>query len=176
MMENEYLEMLKTALEAEKKGQEFYEEVSKNTNNELGKKVFYFLAKDELAHIYAIKEFSKKLIGNEVLPDVQKVITRPHSKADESIFNRSVKELKEQVGVDRDDLSAYKIAKKIEREGYNFYKEALLNATDDKVRKLLQFLIEEESMHYKLLEESYDYLAHPADWFANEERPIFEGG
>lgn len=176
MPDEKYLEALKLSVDMEKKGQKFYEEVAAKTKNELGKKVFLLLAKDEFGHIDAIRKFNKQLLHESELPDVEKLISREHRKGDEEIFKRPPEELKDKAGVDANDLKAYNVAMKMEKDGYDFYKECLEGATDDKVKKMFQFLIEEESMHYQLLQDTYFYLAHPADWFAGQERPIFEGG
>jgi len=176
MPDEKYMEALKISIEMERKGNKFYKSVAAKTKNELGKKVFSAMAKDEMEHIEAIKEFSKKLLKEKELPDIENLITRKHRKGDESIFKMPVKELKEKAGIDADDLKAYSIAMKMEKEGYEYYRECLQGATDEKVKKLFQFLIEEESMHYQLLQNTFQYLSHPQDWFAEQERPIFEGG
>ncbi len=49
--------------------------------------------------------------------------------------------------VDFDELEAYKIARKIERDGLNFYKKLLEKAVEEKTKKALAFLIEKEREH-----------------------------
>ena len=176
MADEKYLEALKMAIGMERKGQKAYSEMAARSRNQLGMKVFAYLAKDEIAHIEAIKEFSVKLAGGRILPDVEKLVTREHHKGNETIFNRPLEELKDSAGIGAGDLKAYKTAMQTEKDGYEFYKECLEGATDEMVKKLFTFLIEEESSHYQILQDTYQYLAHPADWFAKQERPIFEGG
>lgn len=175
MADEKYLEATKLAIDMEKKGQKAYSDMAARSKNELGKKVFSYLAKDEIAHIEAIKEFSAKIAGGKDLPDVEKLVAREHHKGDSAIFNRPLGELKDKAGIDASDLKAYKIAMQTEKDGYDFYKECLEGATDEMVKKLFKFLIEEESTHYQILQDTYQYLAHPADWFAQQERPILEG-
>lgn len=47
---------------------------------------------------------------------------------------------------------ALKIARKLEREGINFYKEFLETAEDPKVKEVLIYLLDEEMEHLKLFE------------------------
>jgi rubrerythrin len=176
MSDEKYVEALKWSVDMEKKGCRFYEQVAAKTNNELGKKVFLAMAKDETLHLEAIIKFNQKLLREAELPDMEELITREHKKGDESIFKKIPGQLENKAGVDADDLKAYNIAMQMEKDGYEYYKECLDEATDDMVKKLFRFLIEEESTHYQLLMDTYLYLAHPADWFAGQERPIFEGG
>jgi len=88
MADEKYLEALKMAIGMERKGQKAYSDMAARSRNQLGMKVFAYLAKDEIAHIEAIKEFSVKLAGGRILPDVEKLVTREHHKGNETIFNR----------------------------------------------------------------------------------------
>lgn len=175
MSDQRYLEEMKKAIEMEINGQKFYLEMEGKTKNALAKKVFSSLAKDEQDHTNAIKKFSENILGNNDLPDMGTVITRDHKQGDESVFGVSPRQLGQKAGLEDSDIGGYRIAMQMERDGYNFYKECRDRASDEKIKKLFQFLIEEESAHYQALDESYEYLTHPDDWFAREERPIFEG-
>ncbi len=55
--------------------------------------------------------------------------------------------------VDFDELEAYKIARKIENEGINFYKKLVANAKEHAVRQKFQFLLNEEYKHLEFFEE-----------------------
>lgn len=58
--------------------------------------------------------------------------------------------------VDFDEIEAYKIASKIEKDGIEFYQKLLkkLGAEDEKCEKIISFLIDEERAHLKFFEES----------------------
>ena len=60
---------------------------------------------------------------------------------------------REFVIVDFDELEAYKIARKIERDGLHFYKRLLERAVDEKTKKALAFLIETEREHLNFFED-----------------------
>lgn len=58
--------------------------------------------------------------------------------------------------VDFNEIEAYKIALKIEKDGIDFYQKLLnkLGAENGKCRKIISFLIDEERAHLKFFEES----------------------
>ncbi len=71
--------------------------------------------------------------------------------------NMRVEEVKgELVIVDFDEMEAYKIACKIEKDGIEFYQRLLSKLTpeNDKAKKILSFLLNEEYEHLKFFEES----------------------
>jgi len=55
--------------------------------------------------------------------------------------------------VDFNELGAYKIACKIEKDGIDFYKKLSGKITQDKPKEILTFLLNEEKKHIKLFEE-----------------------
>ena len=63
----------------------------------------------------------------------------------------------------------------LERSAYKFYKEELGNATDEKVKHFFSFLMQQESAHYTLIRNAYDYLKDPANFHMEEEGWMFEG-
>jgi rubrerythrin len=60
--------------------------------------------------------------------------------------------------VDFDELEAYKIARKIENEGINFYKKLVACVKDESIRKKFQFLMNEEYKHLEFFEERIQML------------------
>ena len=79
------------------------------------------------------------------------------------------------VSPEADELAAYKVAMKMENDGYDFYKKTLESIKDPNVKELYKFLLFEEEKHFELVSNTYEYLKNPASWFAGEERPIVEG-
>lgn len=74
-----------------------------------------------------------------------------------------------------DGLKAYEIAMKMENEGYAFYKKMFESSTDQDLKDLYKFLLDEEETHYELISSTYKYMKDPQSWFAENEEPIVEG-
>ena len=167
-----------TAIQMEEKGQKFYEKQSSSAQNPLGKKTFEALARDEIDHINAIKSYYENLdnTGNSI--SVESILKKiPKQRAVNEIFQHPVKELNMRIDeVSTDDKEAYKFAMEFENDGFNFYKRYWKETQNADIKKLLEFLMNEEKSHYNLLQSTYLYLNEPAEWFNLQEPTMFEGG
>lgn len=169
--------ILKTALAMEEKGYKFYTQTARTSKNQLVQKVFDTLAKDEIFHIQAIKKFYNQTLQPLVKINIQDILKQKAKGTDKNkIFGLAVKKLEKKILLTKDDSQAYKFALDFETKGYEFYHKALSAAKEDSARKLLTFLAKQENEHYRFLQETYEYLAHPDFWFIKEEKPIYEGG
>lgn len=177
MEEDRFINILKQALEMEEEGYDFYVKTSGETTNPLGKAAFKSLAEDELDHIKVIKEFYSHLCGGKACPDIDK-LAKAHSAADiKRAVRETVNNYKGKIDVTSDDIKAYGFAMDLENNSLHLYKDTLRKIKgDEESEKLLNFLINEESEHFNLLQSTSEYLSNPADWFLKEERPIVEGG
>lgn len=169
--------MLKTALDMEKRGYKMYIQIAGKTNNPTVQKVFNSLAKDEIFHIKAIKNFYEQLLSPGLKLTISNFLKEKESASDKKkIFDISVKKWKKDLSLSKDDNAAYKFGLNFETKGYEFYKKSLAETKEDNVRKLLIFLTQQENEHYRFLQETHQYLTHPENWFIQEEKPIYEGG
>ena len=171
------LESLNTAIQTEKDGQAFYHEASQQATNPLAKSVFETLADEELTHIEIIEAFYDSLketgTGQELeglIKDKPQPMTRLRN-----VFQKARRLMDETVKADAGSLEAYEAAMKLEQAAYDMYQLLIGDTADDMAKKLYQFMLEQENEHYAFLKETHDYLENPADWFAQEERPHFEG-
>ncbi len=170
------LEALKFAIKFEKDGYSFYIKASKRTKNLVGKEMFKYIAEEEKRHIEKVKSIYEKLKKSDEWPkESKKSSGKKKNISFENIFNKVKGEIVKILRVDSGDVEALKIAKKMEIEGYKFYQKRA-EKTDNPLEKVFyEQLVREESNHYEILENTYEYLSNPADWFSNKERPIYEG-
>jgi len=176
MTNNNLRQLLHTALDMEKKGYKFYKEISQKSQNEVTKKIFDFLAKDEVLHIEKINDFYIGLddqgdMAPLSLEDIQK-----HREERFDIFSKSISEIKMKIKPDDDDKKAYEVALEMENNGYKYYENMLKEAQDKTLVKFIQFLVEEEKKHYKLILNTYEYLNDSDNWFMYEEGIFPQGG
>jgi len=158
------------ALQFEKDGYEFYNDVSKRSKSKLGHEMFEFFAKDELKHIKRIKDFIKGRYKIKPRKADEDPIKRFYT-----IFRDAGEEVKKSLtGVD--DITALKTAMNIEVDGCNFYGNAEKSADTPEEKDLFNFLKNEESQHSKILKNIHDYLNNMADWFLTEKRPTPNDG
>lgn len=158
---------LQTALNFEQKGEKAYYDAATNSSNELVRKTFSYLAKQELNHIKEIQNFiksSKVQLKGDKASDTKK------------FFEMSVKQFKRKIELSKDDLKAYEIALKLEQNAFSFYKkqkEAIDD--DDGLKKFFSFLMEQENAHYVLIQNIYSFMKDPEHFMVKEEGWMFEG-
>ena len=160
---------LDTALEFEKKGFKIYIDAAKNTENDIVRKTFEYLAGEENNHIEDIKEYIEKTspdfeLRGDKLPEVKKR------------FNKIIGGLEKTTELSDDDIEAHEAGMRFEKEAYVFYKDQLEKTDDEDAKKFFKFLMEQEEAHYELIEKTYDYIKNPEGWYAEEEGWIEEGG
>lgn len=73
-----------------------------------------------------------------------------------------------------DALDVYRTALQNEKRSLLMYKEMLENTTDEKDKKIFQFLIEQESDHYKVMEQLIELVNRPNDWVESAEFGVRE--
>ena len=176
-MENESLmEALGEALDMEKKGQAFYEDMAKKSINDITKSTFAFLAKNEVLHIENIKKFYETLKQDGKLPALDLGALKTERKKEYTIFSESLSALKEKIKPEDDDAKACEFAMDFENKGYKHYENMLKKAEDANLVKFLKFLLGEESKHYESIKQTHEYLKDSANWFMYNEGSFPQGG
>jgi len=171
------LDALKFALKFEMDGYKFYTKASKKTKNVLGKEMFKYIAEEEMKHVEMVKAIYENLKKTKKWPQASKGRKKEKKKISfETIFTSLKEEIKEILDINPSDIEAVKIAKDMEIDGYKFYQKRAEQTDNPLEREFYQQLVKEESNHYEVLNNTYEYLSNPGDWFSKKERPIYEGG
>ena len=166
---------LKKALEMEEKGFGFYKDIVKNVENDATKKMFEFLAKNELLHIESIKGFYDSLAKSGDLPELNLTEVMDGRKKELSIFASSISDLKGKIKKSDADKEACEFAMDFENSGYRYYEAMRKEAKDEKLVKLLDFLLGEEKAHYDSIEKLHTYITDSANWYMYEEESFPQG-
>lgn len=167
---------LKKALEMEEKGFDFYKDIVRKVENDVTKKMFEFLAKNELLHIESIKGFYDSLVKNGDFPELNLDELMANRKKDLSIFVMSIAELKSKVKKSDADKEACEFAMEFENSGYRYYEAMRKDSKDEKLAKLLDFLLEEEKAHCDSIMKLHTYIIDSANWYMYEEESFPQGG
>lgn len=175
---NILLSEVKLSIELEEKGYEFYKTTSLKTKNPLASATLSSLAERELVHINRIKEFYKKITGDQSftstwITNISIIPTR--AQLLKPILEKLKTSLSKTFETQEDINKAYKIAEGLETDSFNLYSKIASETTDDSAKKLYGALAAEEKEHYAILDETLQYLNNPGDWFKKEERWIVEG-
>lgn len=159
---------IEIAIKMETDAINFYKEASKKANHSVGKKMFLTIAEDEKRHLNMLNQILRGL--DIKIKDVSPM------KNIKTVFEEIKDEMMHKVEATTDELEAFKIAMKMEKEGIEFYKKAASGAKTDKDKSLFERLIKEEQQHYDIFANTYFFLSDTGNWFMWEEHSIVDGG
>jgi rubrerythrin len=159
-------EAMKTAIEYEEKVRDVYDEVRNTATNEVGKRVFGILAKEEQGHVdYLYKKLDDlKNTGSASTDDLKTTIPSPEAIAAEvaKLENRLESD-------DRDnELRMLRKAFQVEVETSEFYKRMVKELDPDGQKFFARFLEIEEG-HVMLVQSEIDVLSGTGFWFDMQE-------
>ena len=168
------LEAVKTAIQMEIDGKEYYLKASQESSNELGKKLLQQLAAEEDIHRQKFEQIFDSIRTKEAWPQVD---FQPDGGRDlRTIFVRASEELGANVQALASELDAVKTAMDMENKTYDFYNSRAKKATYDAEREFYEALEAQEREHHLVLLDYYEYLKDPAAWFVKSEHPSLDGG
>ncbi len=153
---------MKTAVEYEVRIRDIYREATAAVDDEVGKRVFEALGKDEQNHIdylhYKLKQ----------LQDTGKIIAERLDSAIPSagVVNREAEKVKSLVAKDFLGIKRQMLSKalKMEIETSDFYQK-MVNELPDEGRALFERFLEIENNHIKAVQFELDYLSKTGYWF-----------
>jgi len=129
--------------------------------------MFETIIRDEKRHLEIVNNLLK---GMDIhMEDVHPI------KNIKTVFESMKDEMMERVKATSDDLEAFKIGMQMEKEGLEFYRNLLAEATTEKEKNLYEKLIHEEEEHYNIFANTYDFLNDTGNWFMWEDHSIVEG-
>ena len=168
------LEALQIAIQMEIDGKEYYLKASRESSNELGRKLMGSLATEEDTHrqkfewIYDAIRNTREWPATDFQPDGGKRLR--------TIFTRAAEEVGSNIKALTTELDAVQIAMDLENKTYDFYKSQGKNVTYEAERGFYETLAAEEREHHLILLDYYEYLKDPAGWFVKKEHPSLDGG
>jgi rubrerythrin len=152
---------IKTAIQMEKDGYDFYMKAAAQTSSDMGKTVFESIANDELLHLDVFEKMFEDKVGNNEWNDL---VDSSKKYIDIKIFP---KDLESTEGADPDisEIDALRIAMDSEKEAIDYYSNIRENIEDDDVKKIIDEIIEQEKSHYLILEGEFNHINSTGYWF-----------
>ncbi len=168
------LEALQIAIQMEIDGKEYYLKASKESSNELGKKLLQSLAAEEDIHRQKFEEIYDTIRSKKVWPVFE--FRSDGEKRLRTIFAKATGEIGSKVKALATELDAIQVAINMENKSYDLYKSRSQTATFDAERDYYESLAAQERGHHLILVDYYEYLSNPAAWFVKREHPSLDGG
>ena len=168
------LEALQIAIQMETDGKEYYLKASRESSNELGKKLLQSLAAEEDIHRQKFEEMYDAIRSKNVWPVVD--FQSKGERGLKTIFAGATGEMGSKVKAPATELEAIQIAINMENKSYDLYKSRSQKATYDAERDYYEALAAQEREHHLILVDYYEYLTDPTGWFVKREHPSLDGG
>jgi len=168
------LEALQIAIQMEIDGKEYYLKTSRESSNELGKKLLQSLAAEEDVHRQKFEQIYKAIRSKKAWPVT--AFQPDGGKRLRTIFARATEETGSKIKAPATEFDAIQTAMNMENKTYDFYKSQGKIATYDAERDFYHTMAGEEKEHHLVLLDYYEYLKDPAGWFVKKEHPSLDGG
>jgi rubrerythrin len=167
-IDDRIIELVRTALDLELGGEQFYRHLSGLTQNASGKAMFLRLAEEEKNHVDEARALFVALVGEE---ELTRLSTHEAAQANPS---RIVAELEATIlqrghAVVADDTQALRMAMELERRAIHMFQEMANHTTDAAVLDLIGKLVKEESFHYDSLQAQLDSVLNVGLWLDQPE-------
>jgi len=167
------LQALQTAVQMEIDGKAFYLKASRESGNELGKKLLQNLSEEEDLHRQQFEAVYRRIRDEKAWPEIEPSPERG-SRLKTLFATESEKAGSDTLVLDT-ELDAVQEAMSMEIRSYDFYREHVSTARYETEQLFFEKIAEEEKVHHTLLLDYYEYLKDPAQWFANKEHPLLDG-
>jgi rubrerythrin len=151
----EILQGLKTAIEAELTGHEFYKNAAKTTSDPVGKETFSRMAEEEMGHFYYLRHQYESVLEKGEYDLTKKLLKKDHTHAESPIFSD---EIKRRVKDSHFEVSALTIGMKLELDAMRFYRTCAEKADSEDVKEFYNELADWEKDHYHAFEQQLDTL------------------
>jgi len=149
------LDGLKTAMEAELTGHQFYKAASKNTKDPKGKETFSRMADEEMGHFNYLRHQYQSILKTGEYDFTKKFLKGPKKGGSSPIFS---KEIQNRIKTSHFEVSALTIGMKLEMEAAGFYRKCAAKAATPAAKNFYTELAEWEQGHYDSFKNQLDLL------------------
>jgi rubrerythrin len=164
---------LQTAIRMEIDGKEFYLKSAKASDNERGANLFKTLAAEETIHQQVFTEIYNKLKAKQQWPDTK--IPAHNTKKLQTVFRTAIEKLGKEHTAIKAEIDAVKTGMEMENKTLDFYRNRSAKAAFDAEKQLYDAFAGQESEHFRLLQDYYEFLTSPADYFKKTEHTMMDG-
>lgn len=166
------IQALQYAIQMEVDGKAFYLNASRESGNELGKKLLESLAAQEDYHRQKFEQIYESVRQSHNWPSVE--FKSDRGKTPRTIFALEIEKPATEIKVDQTELDAVQKAMQMEDKSYDLYHDRFEQAGPGAERDYYENVAAEEREHKLILLDYFEFLHNPAAWFVNKEKPLLE--
>ena len=168
------LQALQTAVQMEIDGKEFYLKASRESGNDLGRRLLEQLSREEDLHRQRFEEIYRRIRNERAWPDIQ--LPPDQGQNLKTMFAAEGEKVGSDTTALQTELDAVQTAMDMENRSYDFYEAQGGKATHATEKRFFEAVAGEEQVHHALLLDYYEYLKDPKQWFTMKERPSLDAG
>jgi rubrerythrin len=174
--------ILRRGMSLERDGYNFYVQAAERASGKRGKAVFLDLAAQEEQHLrLMLAEYRALEEGRGWIPyeeamqaDFALDPASPDLPGEEPSDPMPVFTPDREVSL-AGDIAALKFGMETEQISRELYAQAAQEVDDPQARQAYKFLVSQEEEHYRLLQNTHEYLTQNQTWWDSEELPFFTG-
>jgi len=174
--------ILRRGMSLERDGYNFYTQAAARASGERGRAIFADLASQEADHLRlllaeyrALEEERGWLPYEEAMQaDFPLEPANPELPGEEPSEPMPVFTPDRETSLE-EDIAALEFGLETERISRELYAQAAQTADDPQARQAYEFLTRQEEDHYRLLQNTHEYLTQNQTWWDGEELPFFTG-
>jgi rubrerythrin len=167
-------EALKTAIQMEIDGKEYYIKSSQASTNELGKNLLKKLADEEDIHRKVFEGIYQQISTKKGWPESK--ISYDGGKGLRTVFAAAIKAMAKDTKAIPSELKAIETAMDMENKTYDFYKKRSGLATFAGEKEFYEEIAAQEKEHHRALLDYFEFLKNPAAWYVQKEHQSLDGG
>jgi rubrerythrin len=164
----EILSGLKTAMEAELTGHQFYKNAAKNVSDAQAKAVLSEMAEEEMSHFKYLRHQYQSVLDQGGYDFSKKLAKKDHAPPSSPIFSEAIKARLKDAHY---EISVLTIGMKLELDAITFYRSCAAKAESDQAREFYGELAVWEQGHYDAFERALVMLKEDY-WQANNFVPM----
>ncbi len=152
------------AIKLEINGRKFFDHAEDITTHEKGKKMFHFLAGEEVKHLERFGKMFTEILGGT---DWKQYIREDVEEGEAPLITKLKENMKREGA--KGEIEAIRVGMELEENAVRFFTQAAADADDPVAKKIFQEISEEEKFHYDLLQAQYDSVTRSGFWLGSAE-------
>ena len=153
---------IKGAIKLEIDGRKFFNHAAEITTVEAGKKMFQWLAAEEVKHLETFSKLFSQILKDD---DWKKYVDADRIRGEAPLIKKLQENMKREGS--KGEVEAIRIGMELERNAIKFFQEAAATADDPKAAKIFTEISEEEKFHYDMLEAQHDSVTKSGFWLGS---------
>jgi len=155
---------IKEAIRLEINGRKFFLHAAEVTEHEKGKKMFRFLADEEVKHMEVFGHLFSQILDSE---DWKRYVKDEELRGEAPLVVKLKESIKREEG--KGEVEALRIGMELEQNAIEFFKKAADDTDDMTATKIFREISEEEKFHYDLLQAQHDSVTGSGFWLGSAE-------